>query len=65
MITPDPSLVYGYAQLADILSTTKQALYVRKSRGRLGLEPVYYIGRTAVFDRETAIGYAAQQHIKK
>lgn len=58
MNSPDPNFVYGYAQLAKLLGINAGTLNVRKHRGKFNLEPVYFIGRTAVFDKQAALTYA-------
>lgn len=55
------NFVYGYSQLAELLGTSKGALYVAKHRGRLPIEPVGHIGLVAVFDREQVLALAAQR----
>lgn len=57
---PDPNLIFGSSQLADVLGLTLNNLHVRKHRGQLPLTPLYTIGRLAVFDRAQALQYAAK-----
>lgn len=52
--------VFGYAELAQVLSTTPEALRMRNYRGVLNISPLFHIGRVAVFDREAAEALSAK-----
>ncbi|NYT68271.1 hypothetical protein [Pusillimonas noertemannii] len=58
---PDPNLIFGYQALAQVLGISPNNLHVRKHRKQLEIEPLYTIGRLAVFDRAAVLKYKARQ----
>lgn len=64
MKLPDNPVV-GYRELAEILGVSAGALYTRKNRSKLPLEPIAHIGLTAVFDRAEVLRYAEQRKASK
>lgn len=56
--------VFGFAELAKMLGTTPGALWQAKHKKRLGIEPVCYIGRTAVFDGDEVEALALERRNK-
>lgn len=65
MNTPDPNLVFGYAQVAELLGINVNALHQRKNRNRLSIAPLYRIGRMSVFDREQVLAYKGECEARK